>query len=63
VVVAEVGADVVEDVPQDASSIATTNKKLKPNQITLFFIFPPFLFINDKIVGILIEPGYFKESL
>jgi hypothetical protein len=49
--------EVVEDVLQDASNIATTNKKLKPNQITLFFIIPPFLYIKNKIVGILIEPG------
>jgi hypothetical protein len=49
--------EVVDDVLQDASNIATTNKKLKPNQITLFFIIPPFLYIKNKIVGILIEPG------
>jgi hypothetical protein len=31
--------DVVVDVAQDASNIAATSKKLKPNQINLFFIF------------------------
>ena len=40
-VVVDVGLDedVVVDVAQDASSIATTIKKLKPNPINLFFIF------------------------
>ena len=38
-VVVDVGLDVgvVVDVEQDASSIAATSKKLKPNQINLFF--------------------------
>jgi hypothetical protein len=35
----DVGVDVVLDVAQDASNIAATIKKLKPNQINLFFIF------------------------
>jgi hypothetical protein len=43
IVVAEVWDDVVVDVLQDASSIAATNNKLKPNQVTFLFIFPPFL--------------------
>jgi hypothetical protein len=40
-VVDEVAADVVVDVAllQDASSIAATSKRLKPNQITLFFTY------------------------
>jgi hypothetical protein len=33
----DVAVDVGDDVVQDASSIATTIKKLKPNQINLFF--------------------------
>ena len=37
-VVDDVGADVV-DVAQDVSNIAATSKKLKPNQINLFFNF------------------------
>jgi hypothetical protein len=37
-VVVDVGMDVV-DVAQDASSIAATSKKLKPNHINLFFNF------------------------
>ena len=34
-----VDVDVFVDVAQDASNIAAVNKKLKPNQINLFFIF------------------------
>jgi hypothetical protein len=40
VVVVEVVVEVVE--PQDASSIAATNNKIKLNQVTFLFIFPPF---------------------
>ena len=36
VVVVDVGV-VVVDLPQEASNIAATRKKLKPNQINLFF--------------------------
>ena len=42
VVVLVVVVDVVVDevfVPQDASNMAATSKKLKPNQINLFFVF------------------------
>ena len=42
VVVVLVVVDVVVDevfVPQDASNMAATSKKLKPNQINLFFVF------------------------
>ena len=38
VVVADKDVDVVVDLAQEASSMAATNKRLKPNQITLFFI-------------------------
>ena len=37
--VVDVGADVVVDVAHDAISIAAINRKLKPNQINLFFNF------------------------
>ena len=37
VVDVELDVGVVVDVEQDASSIAATSKKLKPNQINLFF--------------------------
>ena len=55
-VVVEVGSDakvvvevdaVVLDLPHDASSIATTIKKLKPNQIPLFLI-KYLLLINNR---------------
>jgi hypothetical protein len=41
VVVVAVVVVVVDEVfvPQDASNIAATSKKLKPNQINLFFVF------------------------
>ena len=39
VVDVDVGEDVVVELEQDASSTAATNKKLKPNQINLLFIF------------------------
>ena len=38
-VVVDVGVDVVVDVLQDASSKAAASKKLRPNQIALFFTF------------------------
>ena len=48
VVVVDVSVDAVVDVAQDTSSIAITNKKLKPNQINLFFNFyPPILFVTN----------------
>jgi hypothetical protein len=41
VVVVAVVVVVVDEVfvPQDASNMAATSKKLKPNQINLFFVF------------------------
>jgi hypothetical protein len=44
VVVVDISVDAVVDVAQDASSIATINKKLKPNQLDLFFNFYPLFF-------------------
>jgi hypothetical protein len=46
-VVAEVWADVVDADPHEANSIAAANNKLKPNQVTFFFIFPPFILLNS----------------
>ena len=43
-VVVEVDVEVAVDVLQDARSMAATSKKLKPNQITLFFNFYLLLF-------------------
>jgi nitrate/nitrite transporter NarK len=47
VVVVDVSVDAVVDVVQDASSIAITNKKLKPNQINLFFNFYPLFYLSQ----------------
>jgi hypothetical protein len=47
VVVVDVSVDTVVDVAQDTSSIAITNKKLKPNQINLFFNFYPLFYLSQ----------------
>jgi hypothetical protein len=45
-IIVEVVVEVVE--PQDANSIAAANNKLKPNQVTFLFIFPPFILLNSS---------------
>jgi hypothetical protein len=37
-------------VVQDASTIESTNKKLKPNQIIFLFILPPILLVTDMFL-------------
>jgi hypothetical protein len=60
-VVVDVGMDVVVDVAQDASSIAATSKKLKPNHINLFFNIY-LLFDYQKLRVIIILVTYFVNT-